>query len=134
MKTAKKIRDHIEYSIIIITLLTLFNCSQKIENSAGFDFLRQNPPGFTPKIFAPGTVCTHMDDWAIRFSPHGNEIYFTVTGKNQATLVSMKFQNGTWTGPEVMPFSGQYFDYAPAINYDDTRLVFGACRPSVPDE
>ena len=121
--------------LIILNVLMFSSCSRQNDFPVlRGPYLGQKPPGMTPKIFAPGIICTHMDDWAIRFSPDGNEIYFTVTGKNQATLVSVKIKKGKWVGPEVMSFSGNYFDYAPAVNYDGNRFVFSSYRPLVPGE
>jgi Tol biopolymer transport system component len=74
-----------------------------------------------------------MDDWAICFSPQGEELYFTVTGKDQATIACMTFEGGRWSGPEVVAFSGRYFDYAPVISPDGKRLIFCSQRPTSPD-
>lgn len=90
------------------------------------------PPAGEARRFAEGIVCTNMDDWAICFSPHGDELYFTVTGLDQATIAYMTFKNGRWTAPEVASFSGLYFDYAPVISADGKRLVFSSQRPVSP--
>jgi len=96
--------------------------------------LDPNPPQKVAKVFASGTISTFMDDWAIRFSPEGKEVYFTVTGRNQATIVSMKWKQGKWSSPEVLSFSGRYFDYAPVLSHDGKYLVFASFRPVMANE
>lgn len=96
--------------------------------------LDSDVPAGQVKIFAPGRVSTFLDDWAIRFSPDGNDIFFTVTGRDHAAIVTMTFDEGSWSEPEVTSFSGHYFDYAPVMSDDGNRLIFGSQRPSEPGD
>ena len=93
-------------------------------------FLDSDVPADQVELYAPGRVCTFMDDWAIRFAPNGNELFYTVTGRDHAAIVTMKFNEGSWSDPEVVSFSGHYFDYAPVLSADGNRLIFGSQRPS----
>jgi hypothetical protein len=39
-------------------------------------YLGQKPPGSTPEIFAPGHVCTDLDEYGCTFSPDGRKLFF----------------------------------------------------------
>ncbi|MEE9500629.1 MAG: hypothetical protein V3V48_01005 [Candidatus Aminicenantaceae bacterium] len=94
------------------------------------ELLDTNLPGLTPKIFAPGTVSTHLHEWGITFTPDSNTLFFTVRGREQSTIVSISFHNGQWGEPEVAPFSGYYDDSCPVMNLEGTKLFFTSLRPT----
>ena len=119
-------------SIIILMLGIFVSCS----NSTPFDqnnnlLLKLDPdlPNGAVKIFAQGVICTAMDEWKISFMPKGDELYFTVSGREKIAIVSMKFKNNKWLDPEIASFSGVYDDYAPVISYDGSKLIFVSRRP-----
>jgi len=92
-------------------------------------YLGQTPPGNIPLIFAPGIISTGMSESAIAVSPDGKEIFYTVHAGNSETIVTTKFINGSWTAPEVAPFSGKYMDGFPAMHPDGSKLYFHSYRP-----
>ena len=84
-----------------------------------------------PTLFAPGVISTGEYESHAAFSPDGGTIYFL---KNTAdfghwTIVSSQLRNGSWTAPEVVPFSGRYSDADPFVTPDGSKLYFISTRP-----
>ena len=92
-------------------------------------YLGQTPPDSIPELFAPGIVCTGMDDRDIAISPDGKEIFYGVLEKPHYVLVWLKEENGKWKSHEIAPFSGLYNDYEPQFSSDGNRLYFCSDRP-----
>ncbi|MDX2432957.1 MAG: hypothetical protein QNK35_18605 [Bacteroides sp.] len=95
-------------------------------------------PDTTPQLFAPGLVSTGMFTRDMAISPDGKEIYFCVALSNYtyATILFTKEVNGSWTAPEIVPFSGGpgVFDFEPAFSQDGSRLYFLSTRPDGDEE
>ena len=78
-------------------------------------YLGQNPPGKTPRIFAPGmiSVDANFEHSAAVFSPDHREVFWCtnvdwytdqrVPGNQR--LYHMKMVDGTWTAPQIAPFT-----------------------------
>ncbi|MBN2394654.1 MAG: SUMF1/EgtB/PvdO family nonheme iron enzyme [Anaerolineae bacterium] len=90
-------------------------------------YLGQNPPGKTPRVFAPGTISVNanFEHSAAVFSPDNREVFWT-TNVNWYTdervvgsqrLYNMKMVDGKWTSPQIAPF-------AEDINVPIQRPVF----------
>lgn len=84
-----------------------------------------------PALFAPGVISTGEYESHAAFSPDGKTLYFL---KNTAdfghwTIVSSNLRNGSWTPPEVVPFSGRYSDADPFVTPDGSKLYFISTRP-----
>lgn len=82
----------------------------------------------SPEIFAPGVISDQRWQWRITFTPGGRTAYFAVSDgffpfEREATImVSHRQAHGTWSTPEVAPFSGTYSDIDPFITPDGRRL------------
>ncbi|UCE19602.1 MAG: PD40 domain-containing protein [Gemmatimonadota bacterium] len=87
-------------------------------------YLGQRPPGFVPKVFAPGIVSTRGGfEFCCTWSPDGKELYFNRRG--EGVLVS-RWEKDGWTAPEVAPFCKKYpRAFEPHITYDGKRMFFG---------
>lgn len=94
-------------------------------------WLGQTPPGDEPEIFAPGLVSTGMYVRDIAFTPEGEELFYTVMLPQfeHSVLLTSRLEDGRWTRPEVVPFSGTYKDLEPAISADGSKLFFVSFRP-----
>lgn len=122
----KLIKLSFVYSIIFICV----GCAKKENISL---YLGQEPPGTTPKIFAPGIVSTkEHHEFSCTFSPDGKEFYFN---RNMQIMVC-KWEEGSWTVPEPVKFTGNYRAHEPYITHDNKYLYFGSMRPNpdFPDE
>ncbi|HEX9303776.1 MAG TPA: hypothetical protein VGA31_04920, partial [Thermoanaerobaculia bacterium] len=95
---------------------------------------------FTPKtafaaeVFGEGVISTPGYESGGAFTPDGKEFYFTIrdpttTTRPVAAICVSRLRGGKWQKPEIAPFSGRYFDYAPAISPDGKWLVFTSIRP-----
>ncbi len=55
-------------------------------------YLGQEPPGFEPRLFAPGVVSTGLATRDIAITPDGNELYFSVAlGAKTMIMVTRQF-------------------------------------------
>jgi WD40-like Beta Propeller Repeat len=84
-----------------------------------------------PTIFAPGVISTGEYEVCPTFSTDGKTFYFvkSTPDANFWTIVLSRFQNGTWTAPQVAPFSGQYSDADEFITRDGQQMFFISRRP-----
>ena len=93
-------------------------------------YLGQQPPGMTPVVFAANIISTDRD-WAISFSADGRECFFT-RSLSMPTIMMAREENGSWIGPEIASFSGDYLDIEPHFAPGGDTLYFGSERP-LPD-
>lgn len=93
-------------------------------------YLGQKPPGLAPVIFAPGIISTDVREMCIWFVPGGKELYFVRTIDSRRTILCMKEENGYWTLPKVVPFSGKYDDGEFGLSYDGNKMAIASIRPS----
>lgn len=98
-----------------------------------FDLAAQTGPATTaPSIFLPGIVSTRLNERDMAISPDGNDMYYTLMGPRNsisAILHRAKTSDGTWSEPNVAPFSGRYSDLEPAFSPDGKKLFFSSNRP-----
>jgi hypothetical protein len=106
-------------------------------------YLGQKPPGMEPEIFAPGIICTE-DKYELNsvFSPKGDEFYYEIStttpgekkqGKYFYIILSSKLENGVWTKPKMVPFSGKYATMDMCFSPNGNRLYFTSDRPNPRD-
>ncbi len=90
-------------------------------------YLGQTPPGDEPERFAPGIVSAGHS--SISTSPDGQEMYWA----SGTSIYFTKVQNGHWTKPEVVSFSGtshiEMYDDVPFVSPDNRKLFFTSRRP-----
>jgi hypothetical protein len=104
-----------------------------IPNMSG-DYLGQEPPGDTPRLFAPGIVSTGLLDRDIAMLPDGSEIYFGAAAPGYAVssiLVTRRLSDGRWTSPAVASFVAPYpaRDLEAFVAPDGKRVYFVSDRP-----
>ena len=89
-------------------------------------YLGQDPPGTTPKVFAPGIVSTVAHEFSCSFTPDGKEFYFTRRDPTRGVNLIMVTRDidGTWTKPEVVPFIQNRMSFEPRVTPDGSRLYF----------
>ena len=92
-------------------------------------YLGQPPPGSTPALFAPGFVCTSLNERDAALSPDGSIFVWSIWSGSFGSIVFSKFEDGVWTPPQMAPFSGRYSDLEPAFSPDGSRLYFASNRP-----
>ena len=124
------------YLIVIFTLFAFTTCKTQEVQKSETDFSQligpyfgQKPPGMTAEIFAPGIVSTEHGEFCSVFSPDGNEFYWSLSGAPYPAIVVMRQNNGRWSKPEIVPFSGKCLDYDMAFTPDGKQLFFCSRRP-----
>lgn len=85
-----------------------------------------------PQVFAPGVISGPAHDSAPAFSADGDTVYFGRSSAAQSTILVSHRRGGTWSSPEIAPFSGEWNDMEPALAPDGSYLVFVSSRPIAP--
>lgn len=102
------------------------------------EYLGQTLPGNTPVVFAPGIISAEKDECLLAAYPGGNELYYLViqniNNVIRTFIYETKNDNGSWSVPNIMSFSGEYLDGYPAIHPDGSRFYFQSNRPIDPSE
>ena len=83
------------------------------------------------KLFGPGQISTPLNERDLAIAPDRKTIIYTLGNYTQdrRCLVTVKWEGGHWTEPEILPFSGQYQDIEPFFTPDGKRLFFASNRP-----
>ncbi|MEO7326251.1 MAG: hypothetical protein ABIW82_15620 [Dokdonella sp.] len=83
-----------------------------------------------PDIFAPGVISGPAKEDSAAFAPDGNTVFFDrAQWPNAFILVSHRLR-GTWSTPQIAPFSGQWLDHDPAMAPDGSFIVYASSRPA----
>lgn len=88
-------------------------------------------PLLEPTLFMPGMISTGDYEFGAEFTPDGKVLYFVKSTPDFTywTMVYSKFENGSWSEPQVVPFSGKYTDGDPFITADGNEMFFISQRP-----
>ncbi len=84
-----------------------------------------------PKLFGEGVISTPFDEFGLAFSQDGRTAFFnrSVPRSNLYFICTSTFRGGSWSEPEVAPFSGQYWDFDAVLSPGGSRIFFGSDRP-----
>jgi len=86
-----------------------------------------------PTLFAAGVISTDANEYAITFSPDGQEAYFTrrsLGRRARPQIMVTRVSDGAWTEPEPVSFSTGW-EESPFLTSDGERLIFSS-RKDVP--
>lgn len=95
------------------------------------DYLGQQLPGMTARVFAPGIITTNnYEHSSPAFSPDGKLVLWTVVSKQyRASMLQMKHENGRWSAPHRPSFADSTADdYYPSFSADGRTLYFSSRR------
>jgi ankyrin repeat protein len=95
-------------------------------------YLGQEPPGETAVLFAPRFVSTERNQLNAVFSPDGREFYFTELRPGGSAIMVTKVEDGFWSRPTPLGFSGPYTDVDHFMTRDGQRMYFCSNRPLTP--
>jgi Tol biopolymer transport system component len=88
-------------------------------------YLNQEPPGSTPRIFAPDRVSLKdRYEFGSVFSRDGKEFYYAVEIARRPHIEYMTFENNRWSQPVKVLFSEKYGYNDPFLSPDEQRLYF----------
>jgi len=90
-------------------------------------------PGPKAETFLPG-VLMHLNPphSGLAISPDAKEIYWAETSIKYdlyGRIWFMREVDGSWTPPQIAPFSNRYLDNYPSFSVDGKRLFFSSNRP-----
>lgn len=98
------------------------------------EYFGMKKPGAKPEVFAPGIVSTkNLEHSYPSFSPNGDEVVWSVVRRPKTShphvVLYTKEENGTWTWPQIISFSGEYLDDKPMFTPDGQYILFTSKRP-----
>lgn len=94
------------------------------------DYLGQELPGMTPKMFAPNFVSSENYIHTGMFHPNEKEFYFTCSLRkiNAEAIMVTKKKNGKWTKPKRLEVFGDSKEFDTFITQDGKKLFYCSNR------
>ena len=127
-------KKHCAIGVVVLafSLLISFAGAQENDNPVlKGPYLGQEPPGDTPVVFAPGVVSTGKEHSAAMFTPDGKEIWF---GRLYPSVIYfMKITDGSWTDPQIAPFSDSATNSLYPVLAPDGNQIFFSSKRSLDD-
>jgi hypothetical protein len=109
--------------VLLFQLLFTASCSAQ-SNEKNFQYLSQEPPGITAKLFAPEVVSLKSRyEFGSVFSSDGKEFYYAVEGK-RPHIEQIKYENNQWSKPVKILISDKYGYNDPFLSPDGKKLYF----------
>jgi len=114
----------------LLMIYTISTIAQSIEfPKLTGPYLGQKPPGMTPEIFASGAVSSNDHiEMGCTWSPDLKEFYFARSETSEMisnwAIWCIREEDGVWTEPRVVSFSGVYRDFGPFIPPDGKCMIF----------
>lgn len=117
-------RSALSALLLPVIAFTVSGCSERENEFADIKepYLGQEPPGSTPKAFAPGIVSTENYEYSGTFSADMKEFYFIADGGpyDDQTFLVVEYKDGQWEKSIVSPRVGQ-----PVISPDGQTMYLG---------
>jgi hypothetical protein len=105
------------------TMMMTIVSASLVAETAPYDSAKPLPHA---TVFAPGVISIGDYESHATFTPDGREMYFLKMAPNFSrwTIFFSRYEDGSWSPPEVAPFSGQYQDADPYITVDGKHFYF----------
>jgi Tol biopolymer transport system component len=89
-------------------------------------------PAIEPEMVGEGVISTSQDEFGAMPDRDWTVMYFdrSIPAHYHYIMYQSRFENGKWSTPEVLPFSGKYRDSDPVISLDGKTLYFVSDRPA----
>jgi hypothetical protein len=119
-------------TLVVASILLFISCKSKDDFPVlSGPYLGQKPPGKTPAIFAPGIVCTEMNEGYLVFLDYGRVLVFDrwlpQTEESNPYLV-MEERDGRWAKPRPSPHPQNPYDPDLPVAPDEKTLFFALNR------
>jgi hypothetical protein len=109
------------FSLLLCTGLSLAQTA----NTANYMYLNQEPPGLTPKLFAPGRVSLKdRYEFGSVFTRDGKEFYYAVEIAKRPHIECIEYENNLWSDPVKVLVSDKYGYNDPFLSPDENKLFF----------
>jgi len=123
-------------TLFLFFLLSIILPSIADDKNKEVIYFGQEFPGDVPVRFAPGKVSTELHEHSrIEFSSDGMEMYWSVYpvpfDSGSQFIRYSKYENGSWSNPKTISFSGAYRDSTPSFSSDNQYLYFDSWRPMI---
>ena len=132
-----------KFRILLITifLFTGISCAQEIESDFPVlkgPYLGQEPPGMTPKIFAPGIVSVDKySEFVCVFTPGAAECIFDRYGDDEnekGAVFVTRIKDRKWTKPQVHELFAKFDEvFLPTLSPDGQYWFFTSNTLPVPE-
>jgi hypothetical protein len=112
---------------LVAAVLVLPALSQSLTTT----YFGQEPPGDTPRLFAPGFISREgRYELMAAYAPDGKEFCFTVTNEHWShfEIWHTLFDGQKWSEPAILPFSANMQCFGPAFAADNSRLFFSSAN------
>jgi hypothetical protein len=104
-------------------------------NDSPSDFFISKNIGRDPMMMAPGLISSGMDECGGSMGKDGDEFYFCLRQNGTfSVIMGIRFEDGFWSHPEVLSFSGTDMDASPFLSPDGRFLYFASDRPENIDD
>ena len=88
-------------------------------------YLGQHAPGMTPKLFAPGIICTDAHEGSSGFALKGTVYVFQKFINRKCHTYIMRLKDKTWTSPRLIPFWKQLIHNGDfVLSPDDSTMLY----------
>lgn len=121
----------VKTSVLLIFLnLCLVIKGQTYEASPS-DFFFSDKARDSSLMMAPSLISTGMNEIHATMASGGDEFYYCVKGPGRfSVIVGLRFEDGFWSHPEVVSFSGgDNMDLSPFVSPDGRFFYFVSDRP-----
>lgn len=89
------------------------------------EYLNQKPPGFVPKIFAPGLISiANESEFGSVFNKDATEFYYGVDRDGKSEIRFTRLVDTTWKAPKTLLSHEKYSCNDPFLSPDENRLYF----------
>jgi hypothetical protein len=117
------------FTLAILLLLCFYGFTPaqttQLVKSASGNYLNQEPPGLTSKLFAPGLISLKdRYEFGSVFTRDGKEFYYGIEGAQRPHIEYIKFENNKWSAPVKLIISDKYGYNDPFLSPDENRLYF----------
>jgi hypothetical protein len=125
--------------LFTVSLLSITACVTDSERTGNTpvirgDYFGQSLPGDSARLFAPGIICTGMNERDFAVTPDGNEIFFCREAGNfrYVTIFYSRRSDSVWSAPEVFEYCTDpaYKYVEPHISPDGMKLYFISTMPA----
>ncbi|NBC17850.1 MAG: hypothetical protein GVY18_11105 [Bacteroidetes bacterium] len=123
------------HRLVLLNALPVFLLSLLLVGCGSDRRAQPQPEPVQAEVFEPGLISTpEAREFALTFTPDGQTLFFTRSTESDTTppytiFMAHRTDDGSWSTPEVAPFSGEHFDADPFVAPDGSGIYFFSMRP-----
>ncbi len=126
---------YLKITIVFLFLVSAGSVYGQTYHDSPADFFISKNVDAEPMMMAPGLISSGMEECGGTLGKDGDEFYFYLRQSNTLSVImGIRFDDGFWSHPEVLSFSGTYMDANPFLSPDGQHLYFASNRPGDSDD